>query len=233
MLPGTMRTLQGSDIHARDGRAGSLDDLYFDDRQWMVRHLVVDTGTWLPGRRVLLPPQSVVPGGDAKPDAIGIALTRQEVCASPGSETDPPASELYAQVSAAQYGNRGCWEGLVLLNDTASQFVAPFGAAHPDAGAANRVASAARAARRSHLCSCRDLLGCRVTTAGGSCGRVQDLAVDAHVWAIVNVIVEAHNRLSSMRLEVPPRAIERIDWVQRSVRVALTSEEVDRGPAAA
>jgi hypothetical protein len=198
-----------------------------------VRHLVVDTGTWLPGRRVLLSPQSVGPGEDSQAAAIGIALTRQEVCASPGIETDPPVSDLYAQAIAAQYGNRGYWEGLVLLNDTASQYVAPLGGEHPDSGAALRAAAAARAARRSHLCSCWDLLGCRVTTTEGPCGHVHDLAVDPQLRAISGVIVEADHPLSSMWLEVSPRAVEQIDWKQRSVRVALPSEEVDRGPEAA
>src|SRR5690625_2725863 len=45
----------GYDIHASDGAIGSLDDLLFDDAGWTIRWAVIDTGTWLPGRRVLLP----------------------------------------------------------------------------------------------------------------------------------------------------------------------------------
>ena len=46
-------------IAATDGEVGSVSDLYFDDRSWAVRYLVVDAGPRLPGRRLLVPPVSV------------------------------------------------------------------------------------------------------------------------------------------------------------------------------
>jgi hypothetical protein len=42
-------------IHAEDGAIGTIEDLYLDDAHWTIRSLVVDTGKWLPGRRVLMP----------------------------------------------------------------------------------------------------------------------------------------------------------------------------------
>ena len=51
--------IRGYGIHASDGEIGSLRDLYFDDQSTLVRYLIVDTGTWLPGRRVLLAPAAV------------------------------------------------------------------------------------------------------------------------------------------------------------------------------
>jgi len=36
------------------------DAVYFDDEKWTIRHLVVDTGGWLSGRKVLISPRSVV-----------------------------------------------------------------------------------------------------------------------------------------------------------------------------
>jgi PRC-barrel domain len=50
--------INGYAIAASDGRLGTVDDFLFDDASWMVRWLVVDTGNWLPGRKVLLPPWS-------------------------------------------------------------------------------------------------------------------------------------------------------------------------------
>ena len=47
-------------IHAVDGEIGSVVDIYFDDETWAIRYLVVDTGGWLGGRRVLISPISVV-----------------------------------------------------------------------------------------------------------------------------------------------------------------------------
>jgi hypothetical protein len=45
-------------LAARDGEIGKVKELYFDDQNWIVRYVVVDTGGWLAGRKVLLSPSS-------------------------------------------------------------------------------------------------------------------------------------------------------------------------------
>ena len=47
-------SLKGYAIEATDGRLGTVSDFLFDDASWLVRWLVVDTGKWLSGRKVLL-----------------------------------------------------------------------------------------------------------------------------------------------------------------------------------
>ena len=48
--------LIGCAVAASDGRVGAVKDFLFDDRSWNVRWMVVDTGHWLPGRKVLIHP---------------------------------------------------------------------------------------------------------------------------------------------------------------------------------
>ena len=43
-------------IAGADGNLGSVGDVYFDDRSWSVRYLVVEADTWFPGGRVFIPP---------------------------------------------------------------------------------------------------------------------------------------------------------------------------------
>ena len=50
--------INGYVIKASDGQIGTVSDFLFDDASWLVRWLVVDTGNWLSGRKVLLPPPS-------------------------------------------------------------------------------------------------------------------------------------------------------------------------------
>ena len=57
--------INGYAIAASDGHIGTVSDFLFDDTSWRVRWLVVDTGNWLSGRKVLLPP-SVLGQLDAK-----------------------------------------------------------------------------------------------------------------------------------------------------------------------
>ena len=52
----SMKDLEGYEIRATDGPIGHVEDFYFDDAAWVIRYLVVDTGTWLSGRKVLISP---------------------------------------------------------------------------------------------------------------------------------------------------------------------------------
>ena len=56
-----LETLKGYSLMAADGEIGTITDVWFDDDRWTVRYLVVRTGGWLLGRKVLLAP-SVVRG---------------------------------------------------------------------------------------------------------------------------------------------------------------------------
>jgi hypothetical protein len=54
--------LYGDKLGASDGEAGHVKDFYFDDKNWVVRYVVADTGSWLAGRQVLLSPLAFGPG---------------------------------------------------------------------------------------------------------------------------------------------------------------------------
>jgi hypothetical protein len=44
--------LQRCPVEGIDGRVGTVKDFLFDDQSWKIRWMVVDTGYWLPGRRI-------------------------------------------------------------------------------------------------------------------------------------------------------------------------------------
>ena len=41
------RDLYGGEIAASDGELGTTQDFYFDDRQWVVRNVVANAGSYL------------------------------------------------------------------------------------------------------------------------------------------------------------------------------------------
>ncbi len=87
----SLKEIKGYSIRATDGDIGSIHDFYFDDAIWVVRYMLVDTGKWLPGRKVLLSP---APAGraDRPNQAVPVALRRRQVEDSPGIDTDQPIS---------------------------------------------------------------------------------------------------------------------------------------------
>src|SRR5205807_5692272 len=46
----------GYTVEARDGEIGRVGDFIVDDETWAIRYLVVETGTWWSGKKVLVPP---------------------------------------------------------------------------------------------------------------------------------------------------------------------------------
>jgi hypothetical protein len=80
-----------------------VNDFYFDDQNWAVRYLVVDTGSWLSGRLVLLAPHAF--GGlhqDGK--VLLVNLTRKQIQNSPSIETHKPVSRQYEGGYYQYYG---------------------------------------------------------------------------------------------------------------------------------
>src|SRR5438067_12593545 len=87
----TTSTIRGYAIEATDGTIGSIDDFLFSDDSCIIRWAVVDTGNWLPGRQVLLPPNQLkLPDADSR--SLSVALTRKQVDGSPDVDRNPTAS---------------------------------------------------------------------------------------------------------------------------------------------
>lgn len=68
----------GYAIHAADGSIGHVEDIRIDDRTWAVADLVVDTGRWLGGKKVLVPP-SAVEAIDWRTREVRLSMRRDEV----------------------------------------------------------------------------------------------------------------------------------------------------------
>jgi hypothetical protein len=63
--------------------------LYFGDQTWMVPYLVVDTGIWLSGRKVLLAPEAILTPWHGE-TAISVKLAKDQVRSSPDIDTCSP-----------------------------------------------------------------------------------------------------------------------------------------------
>src|SRR5665213_2117878 len=106
----SMKDLEGYAIRATDGDIGHVKDLYFDDDKWVIRYLVVETGTWLSSRKVLISPFAV---GD--PDwaarVLPVSITKEQVKNSPDIDTDKPVSRQHEMQYLGYYGYPYYWGG--------------------------------------------------------------------------------------------------------------------------
>ncbi|EQD45734.1 hypothetical protein B2A_09175, partial [mine drainage metagenome] len=111
-----MNDLDGYAVNARDGTIGKVKDFYFDDEAWAVRYLIVDTGSWLSSRKVLISPMStgkLDPNGKVLP----VSITKEQVKNSPNIDTDKPVSRQHELEYLGYYnypiywGGAGMWGG--------------------------------------------------------------------------------------------------------------------------
>jgi uncharacterized protein YrrD len=55
----SVNEVRGYHIGAADAEIGHVDDFIIDDRDWAIRSIIIKTGGWLSGRKILIPPQSI------------------------------------------------------------------------------------------------------------------------------------------------------------------------------
>jgi sporulation protein YlmC with PRC-barrel domain len=100
----SVKEITGYKIGAKDGDIGHVDDVIVDDGDWCVRHLVVDTGTWIPGRKVLV---SVIWEADISWEDQEISLpmlTKEQIKDSPDYDPSTPINEEYEKRLYDYYG---------------------------------------------------------------------------------------------------------------------------------
>jgi sporulation protein YlmC with PRC-barrel domain len=105
------RRIFGYQVRARDGETGRLDDFLFD-REWSVRYMVLDTGSWLTGRKVLFA-AAYVERIDHNRREVAIDLSRDTIKNGPeyhpGKPIDPQVESSLSSL-AEQPEKRG-WNG--------------------------------------------------------------------------------------------------------------------------
>src|SRR5688572_23454620 len=98
-----LNNLYGDKLGATDGDIGHVKDFYFDDQNWALRYLVVDTGSWLPGRQVLLSPHSLGHIDQAN-KILRLNLTRKQIEESPSIDSHQPVSRQYEEEYYQYFG---------------------------------------------------------------------------------------------------------------------------------
>jgi len=93
----------GYHIAGTDGAIGHVEDLLFDDGDWRIRYLIVDTKNWLPGLRVVVPPQSIREISWAM-RAIYLNVDREKIKSSPLYDSEMTVDGDYSSRVDAHFG---------------------------------------------------------------------------------------------------------------------------------
>ncbi len=102
--------LRGYDIQGTDDAIGYVEDFIVDDQTWEVRYLVIDTGSWWLGKKVLIASRwaTRVSWDDRK---VHVDLSRQVIKAGPEWDPSTPITREYEERLHGYYRRPPYWEG--------------------------------------------------------------------------------------------------------------------------
>lgn len=222
--------LSGSKVTASDGDIGHVKEAFFDDRTWTLRYLVVETGSWLSGREVLISPYSVrQPLGSEK--HIHVALTQDKVRNSPGVDTHQPVSRQHEREYLAYYQYPEYWDGGSLWGMGSLPYPVTPVQARVELQANRTMLERDVKAAEVHLRSSAHVTGYEIQATDDSIGHVQDFVFDDETWAIRYLVVDTRNWWPGGRkVLIGMHWADRIDWATHKVHVRLTREQVKASP---
>jgi len=224
----SVKQLYGNKLGASDGEIGQVKDFYFDDQNWAIRYLVADTGTWLPGRQVLLSPYSL--GRlDQTEKILRVNLTRKQIENSPSIELHKPLSRQYEEEYYRYYGWPYYWEGSGLWG--LSGF--PILELPPKPRPSERVPAIGPQPERAdaHLRSAQAVNGYHLRTGDGIIGHVCDFMMDAQSWVIGQLTIKTGHRFSGKEVLIESKNVSRISYDESTVFATLTGETSPPSPA--
>jgi uncharacterized protein YrrD len=213
-------TLKGYTLHSLDGEIGKVKEFYFDDKHWMIRYLVADTGSWLIGRQVLISPHALVAvNNEAR--HISIKLTRKQIEDSPSLDTNKPVSLQFEVAYHGYYAWPTYWGGMYGWG------AYPYRISDQDNGneAAQREKMWDHHLRRTH-----EVRGYHIQAADGEIGHVADFLIDDKPWAIRYLVIDTMNWWPGRKILISPQWIENVSWNQKTVSVSLSRTAIKQSP---
>lgn len=226
--------INGYAIMASDGHLGTVSDFLFDDKTWLVRWLVVETGNWLPGRKVLLPAFAL---GYLNPERreLSVQLNRQEVKDSPDIDAERPVSRQMETGIYDYYGWSPDWASGPYMGGLGFDYgyvggtVAPL----PSPVSSQReqdIITARRSDDDPHLRSTKAIAGYHIHAKDGEIGHVEDFVIEEVDWSIRYLIVDTKNWWPGRKVLVSPRSVREINWTDNLVNLDLDRQHIKNSP---
>ncbi len=222
----SVKEMEGFKIKAIDGEIGKLHEFYFDDHTWIIRYIIVDTGSWLAEKLVLISPQSFK-SLDWENKIFELNLDKQQIEDSPEVDKERPVSRQKETELIGYYGWPMYWTGIG----------GPTIGAFPPANAAiARTEEEILEMRKKeekddpNLRSTRTVISYGIHASDGHIGHVEDFLADDSTWNIRYLIVDTRNLLPGKKVITSPGWIEKIEWSESDVYLKLTKEEINNSP---
>jgi uncharacterized protein YrrD len=223
--------LKGFALVATDGRIGTVVDFLFDDASWKVRWLVVECGSWLKGRKVLIHPPAVS-YSEFEDEQLDVKLTKAQVASSPSCQEHQPVSQ---QMQRRVYGHYG-WDPIgdgAYLGGVMGAMSSPM---MPPPYLGLQMTSERRAEAEDdqegdpHLRSVVEVIGYHIHALDGDIGHVENFMFDVDDWSLHYFVVDTSNWWFGKRVLIAMQAVKTVEWSDRHIRLDVSREQVKTSP---
>ena len=219
----SINSLTSFTMGATDGEIGKVKEFYFDDETWAVRYLIVKTGSWLSGLKVLIAPQALL-APDWENEVFPIDLTKEQIKNSPDIDTDKPISrrqeiELYGHYPWRSYWGSGFFAGGFGGYTSPAPLVDEEVIHETDTNENH-------ADEDPHLRSTERVSDYHIHATDGDIGHVKDFIIDDETWKITGLLIDTHNWIGGHKVLIPVRHISMIKWKDFKVFVDLSIEAI-------
>lgn len=225
------KKLYGYTVKAEDGDAGQVVSMLFDDRDWNINYLVVDTGSWLAGRRVLLSTEAVKMVS-WKNDLVVTNLTTTKIKDSPTVDLEKPVSEEELAELHRYYGWASFRPGIL----PGAPVAVPGTAMSISQTMEYKITDESRGEEllqeeiERHLRSTREVSRYRVEAEEETIGYVEDLLFETDDWTIRYFIVDAGGIMEEKEILLSRDWVRSLDWLKREIDMAITIDAVKDAP---
>lgn len=103
------REIVGYHIQAVNDKIGHVEDFILNDEDWTIRYLVVNTGNWLPGKKVLIS-LGWIEDISWSEEAVYVMVRKEDVKNSPEYNPETPINREYEEVLYNFYGKPYYWK---------------------------------------------------------------------------------------------------------------------------
>jgi sporulation protein YlmC with PRC-barrel domain len=200
----SLKDLQDYRILATDGEIGTITDFYLDDRNWKLRYFVVETGSWINTRHVLVSPTAFT-DSDGTRRTIVTTLTRKQIEEAPHADLAQPVSRQFEVKLHEHFAWPMYWRS-------------------------NATESRSGNDGDPHLRSVNEVLGYGIRAQDGEIGHVEDLVVEERTWLVRYLAIDTRNWLPGRKVLVSPWWIDDVSWPDRRVTVGLRRRAIENSP---
>ncbi|HEX3019830.1 MAG TPA: PRC-barrel domain-containing protein [Chitinispirillaceae bacterium] len=224
-------------VEATDGPVGRVEQFLFDDQNWAIRYIIVDIGSWILGKRVLISPASVV---ETRRDQILLKNTMEQIQNSPSVDTANPVSRLEEQRLHNYYSWPFYWVYPAGYNSLGAALYPGLTRPYAYQPLQDDYAMAEQALlkenqleeeiRKSHLRKTKEVSGYAIQATDEQIGHVEDFIVDDTHWVIRYLVIETRNIIPGKRVLIAPQWTRGIDWNEAMIYVDFDRETIKDGP---